>query len=647
MALFFPSFENIQRLTTPPTAGELFLLSQLAEHLDDTHEVFFNPFLDGDRPDVIVLKKNRGAAIIEVKDWNLVHYRIDTNNKWHYGDAPKIAPQQQAYRYKTNLFNLHLPSLGLKKITNSLFYRVITPYVYFHKQTQAELERLYQPARQELRARRNELNRDRANTTHSNYEDAFERLSRKLKKLDRDLNMSWARDRLHAKVSKLSKMKPDVLFTDEIYEEFKRRLAPPSHVLKQGQPVRFDSKQHALTISTPGLSKIKGVAGCGKTSILAQRAINAHARHDGQVLILSFNITLRHFIRDTISRQQGKGADNDFGITHFHAFVRAQLDELGIVLEERPILERHDPEEMGVLARQLASGPIRKFKTILVDEAQDFDPEWIKLIHDVFLDEHDGEMVLFADQNQNIYKRDGSLREPPMFKGFGRWKKLTKSYRGGLDTRLIQLFKRFQEQYLATTNPDAEIFDSAPAQGGMSLDLLFYESYGESYVPEHVCRRIRDYIKKHSLHPDDVSIICSEVNYLIPINEELMSEERTRVMFETQAELDTLSPRLTEEERQELIEKIRRLKKLVFAQHSGLIKLSTTHSFKGHQSETIFCILRPDDSAEMVYTGITRAQKNLVVFDVKGGKYESFFKTHIASPGGATPPLTYRLPERG
>lgn len=90
------------------------MLSQLAEHLDDTHEVFFNPFLDGDRPDVIVLKKNCGAAIIEVKDWNLVHYRIDTNNKWHYEDAQKIAPQQQAYRYKKNLFNLHLPALGLK-----------------------------------------------------------------------------------------------------------------------------------------------------------------------------------------------------------------------------------------------------------------------------------------------------------------------------------------------------------------------------------------------------------------------------------------------------------------------------------------------------------------------------------------------------
>ncbi|MCP3169730.1 nuclease-related domain-containing protein, partial [Myxococcus qinghaiensis] len=72
--------------------------------LDDTHEVFFNPFLDGDRPDFIVLKKGCGAAIIEVKDWNLVHYRIDRNNKWRYGDAHKMSPQQQAFQYKSNFF---------------------------------------------------------------------------------------------------------------------------------------------------------------------------------------------------------------------------------------------------------------------------------------------------------------------------------------------------------------------------------------------------------------------------------------------------------------------------------------------------------------------------------------------------------------
>jgi superfamily I DNA/RNA helicase len=48
-------------------------------------------------------------------------------------------------------------------------------------------------------------------------------------------------------------------------------------------------------------------------------------------------------------------------------------------------------------------------------------------------------------------------------------------------------------------------------------------------------------------------------------------------------------------------------------QNSGLIKISTIHSFKGLEAQTVFCILTPEDEAEMVYTGITRAQRNLVV----------------------------------
>lgn len=42
-----------------------------------------------------------------------------------------------------------------------------------------------------------------------------------------------------------------------------------------------------------GKEKIKGVAGCGKTTIIANRAVNAFHRHDDIVLILTFNITLK------------------------------------------------------------------------------------------------------------------------------------------------------------------------------------------------------------------------------------------------------------------------------------------------------------------------------------------------------------------
>lgn len=80
---------------------------------------------------------------------------------------------------------------------------------------------------------------------------------------------------------------------------------------------------------------------------------------------------------------------------------------------------------------------------------------------------------------------------------------------------------------------------------------------------------------------------------------------------------------------QDEIEAIRRRKKSFFMQNSGLIKLSTIHSFKGLEARTVFCILSPGDEPEMVYTAITRAQRNLMVFDAPTSKYRSFFTAHM------------------
>ena len=139
MATFHPNLENIDRLTVPPTEGERHILAVLRDNLDDKYEVYFNPYLDGDRPDVIVLKPGCGALIIEVKDWNLNHYQVDINNQWRYDGSVLRSPQQQVFRYKENLFNLHLPVLGLQHLTNRNFFNLISVGVYFHRASREQL----------------------------------------------------------------------------------------------------------------------------------------------------------------------------------------------------------------------------------------------------------------------------------------------------------------------------------------------------------------------------------------------------------------------------------------------------------------------------------------------------------------------------
>lgn len=82
MAQFIPSIEKIQQFRIQPTEGEWHLLRFLESTLDDSFEVYFNPFLNGDRTDVVIMRKGGGVIIIEVKDWDLSLYTVD--DRKHY-----------------------------------------------------------------------------------------------------------------------------------------------------------------------------------------------------------------------------------------------------------------------------------------------------------------------------------------------------------------------------------------------------------------------------------------------------------------------------------------------------------------------------------------------------------------------------------
>lgn len=65
--------------------------------------------------------------------------------------------------------------------------------------------------------------------------------------------------------------------------------------------------------------------------------------------------------------------------------------------------------------------------------------------------------------------------------------------------------------------------------------------------------------------------------------------------------------------------------------NSGTIKISTINSFKGWESEVVFLIIEPTiientyfnhTFDELLYTGITRARKNLVVINFGNAEYD-------------------------
>lgn len=646
MAILIPNLEAAKSAKQKPTEGEVFLLEFLGTHFDDQVEVYFQPCFNGDRPDVVLMSPTMGVIIIEVKDWNLDRYSIDENNKWAValttGSQQVKSPFQQAYRYKNNFFEIHVNGLLEKSLKNKKFFKLIKTYVYFHNGSKVAFNRLFQPHLDRLHKQELEnVLRLKANPDcFESYEELRDRIERGKYRFERDLALSLHRDKLKKIAFPIAAK--DTIFQDSVYNEFKRLLNPPYHYASEGKQLSYSDKQAKLVQSkAEARAKICGLAGSGKTVVLAGRAINAHKRHGGRVLVLTFNITLGSYIHDKISAVREDFPWSAFDISNYHRFITIALNNSGIDVVIPEHLQ-HDGKAPAA-AKQIATerdkyleatyysnqhvfeGEEIKvvYDTILIDEIQDYKPEWIKIIRSNFLTK-DGEMLLFGDEKQNIYKRalDGERRSK-VVEGFGSWIKLTKSYRYSQQSPIIPLVDAFQRSFLLQ---DYEFDSDESFQMSLtSIGVQAYTTFDRQNMDELATHIIR-IAKEYSIHPNDISIISSREIVLRELDHVLRTsaahKERTLCAF----------PSLEVSEHPKFSKKYQEIsasKKKGFNLNSGVMKLSSTHSFKGFESLLIFLLVGNNDSPEMVFTGLTRAKENVVVFVEAESRYFNFFEKHL------------------
>ena len=62
----FPTWEQIEAFKTPLTQGESRLARFLDEYLPAKWEIYVQPFLNGDRPDIVILNPSIGIMIFEM-----------------------------------------------------------------------------------------------------------------------------------------------------------------------------------------------------------------------------------------------------------------------------------------------------------------------------------------------------------------------------------------------------------------------------------------------------------------------------------------------------------------------------------------------------------------------------------------------------
>ena len=96
--------------------GEEQAIKFFKDNLNDKWEIYIQPFLNGCRPDVVLLNSDVGIAVFEVKDWNLEtpQYGFVNNVFGFYkgGVHQQVRnPIVQIRNYRSEIFNLFCPRL--------------------------------------------------------------------------------------------------------------------------------------------------------------------------------------------------------------------------------------------------------------------------------------------------------------------------------------------------------------------------------------------------------------------------------------------------------------------------------------------------------------------------------------------------------
>lgn len=639
----------INKRKPAPTEGEKALINFLYLNYDDSFEIFYQPFLNGDLPDVIVMHKGGGVMIFEVKDWDLSNYTITSTGQWKInsnGAIRKDNPLRQVLKYKENLYNLHIDSLLSLKLKDYKYWYVVKCAVYFHCHT---MEYAY------TKCLGLEPTRKYKTFLEKNFSVlGYNSLSKGI--MDRVFYDRWI-------------SRPNNYFSDDLYNRFARILRPSYHTIEQGIPINFTKEQQLLAKSEEGSKKrIKGVAGSGKTLVLAQRAVNAHIRTQGIVLILTYNITLKNYIHDRISSVRENFDWSYFHISNYHDFITSNMNNVGI---EFDFLPKNENGQRGLIDQELFEkiadekvysnlnlfdghiDELPKYDVMLIDEAQDYKENWINILLNNFVTEK-AEIVAFADEKQNLYARDlDEMKMPKNPIQRGPWDgKLNKSYR--LSAKVAMLVADFQKFFFSGKYDIDEKIETD------AMRDLFADPYIEYHMIENPERKtidntkIAQYIFKqmnnHQLNSNDVTILSTRISMLRYLDATIkeVSKEKTNIMFETQEEYNQIMQmHFINSRPEDEIRKIRKNRKANFWMNRGTIKLSTIHSFKGWESPAVFLVIENDVAAdnliklqdgatfprkfadEMVYTGMTRCQNFLFIINLGNPLYDSFFVSEL------------------
>ena len=592
----------VQNSTLTKSGSEF--LEKLQTILTDRDFIYIQPDIEGDIPDIVVLRPNIGIFIINIFDYDLRECSFGqySDEKANYNilvqnEEEISSPVQVLSKYQDNLVTLHMQRTAEHVLQKKGYWSVVKTIGYFPKNTDAQIKDFFKDVDHKYQVL---VGNDVINATD-------------LQEFSNRTNFS----------------QNNSLFDSTVKENFIKIVSPGWHSYKEGKNIALNTVQKKLSQSSDVKQKIKGSAGSGKTMVMTHRAVNAQHRSNEKVLMLTFNLSLVNYLRHRMSEVPEDFAWDKFQITNYHQFIKSVANNLDVVL--------YPGSFENVELFETLSHKLPKYPAIFIDEVQDYKQQWLQILSKCFLKEN-GELVVFGDSNQNIYKYEldsnGDIKIgviPGVWNG-----QLVQSYRFN-NGQLTSMSNQFQNEYLGATNAAQQ-----ETNNQISFDTICYHT-PESVDPISVATLCDQIIKENRWDVKDTVILSQTHDYIRGIDHalhQLYPRLITMTTTESQEDYDELLKKHNNQKESEKLKDdlkaLRRTKKYHFRMGQYCLKLSTIHSYKGWESENVILIIENEDPhnttdfiiPEVIYTGITRAKSNISIIGIGNRRYDRFFRQY-------------------
>lgn len=420
-----------ETIRTSATTGERLFFRTLKTFLPDDYIVYFEPDIQGRRPDFVIIGPDLGIVVLEVKDYTKNTLFQINHDEWHIittsrDQAVIKSPMKQARDNMFHVVDTLKKDKSLIQLDGKYKFQLKFPYghgVVFTRLYSKDFieEGLYSVIEPTLCLTRDEIDPEK---------EAFseEVLMEKI------LNMFVVPFRLKEPLSfeDINAIRYHLFPEVRISAEYKSPVPYQDQLLLSLHDIKtMDLHQENLAKQIGDKNRlIRGVAGSGKTIILASRAkMLSKQNPDWKILILCYNISLSNAIQQMIHHMLNEPEDLfDFDpnaksvqneniiVRNFHSWLKNDLR----------IREQQLPDIIEKLDRKEAILPT--YDAVLIDEGQDFEADWLRLVS-LLINADTQSLLLVEDRAQTIYQRKRSYVQDTGLSFQGRSKVLSINYR--------------------------------------------------------------------------------------------------------------------------------------------------------------------------------------------------------------------------